>query len=282
MKSLLNDLKKSKSKFLVIFIIVFIGGYTFFFTAGLWMNDPGSASAVTPLNKVVKYQNREISIIKWVYSKDQSLMEVMLDVTNTAFDGIDTYEYSAIDSNKNHLSVEPIIEAADFVVLHISDVPDDFKEISLRMRLPEDASDSESVLKLYTNLNDVEAADAISARSEAEYRVLRVDTMINHYEDEISALEANISDFEEDKKNAKDTIKEFETNYEYLTEEEKSRTDELIRNGELKISETDEKIKKANEEIEELKEKIKNAHMLKTKYEDVEKDNSETKSDDNK
>ena len=79
----------------MLFFCFFIRGYLLFFTSRYWMQTSGGAKRLSPLNQEIDWNDRKVRLLRWEYSPDQKLMEVELAITNTAFDGMDKYQYSA-------------------------------------------------------------------------------------------------------------------------------------------------------------------------------------------
>ena len=252
----MKEKRHHKNAFALIFLIVFFGGYTFFFTSKLWMPTAGDASRLTKLGQDIFWNDRTIRIIRWDYAEKQHTMEVELDISNSSFDGIESYRYTALETNEGELPVTPIIEEMDWVILQIQDVPQKFAEISLRIEMPSD--ETAGMVRLYTNRNDVSHVNNLEVKDKAEYLAMR-------YENEIEGYKQNIEDFgdtiqkSEDRIRAiKKEIEQLKQKEEYQTDEQIKETEEIIGNAENKILEEESDIAVYQSNIEELYERIEN------------------------
>lgn len=260
-----NSKKNLGTLFIVIVIIV---GFITFFTSNLWMPASGNAEKFSPLNKAYIFCERKVTPIRWQYAPSQKMMEVELDIVNEAFDGIDSYSYSAATSEGADLAIKRIVESEDFVVLEISDLPSKWAEVSLHMTLPEDTEQNDgTVLKLYTNINEVEQVQQLEEKSKKDYLIQRMDLTILYYENQIQQLQKDI----EDQKNSQELIKEgilqMERQKAFQTDSEKLATDTLIAGAGLKLTTSEAVVEKDLQDIREYEEKIENAKSKKTLYE---------------
>lgn len=252
----LANRKGTKNLFFVLFFFFFIGGYLLFFTSRYWMQTSGGAKRLSPLNQEIDWNDRKVRLLRWEYSPDQKLMEVELAITNTAFDGMDKYQYSAWESRKGELNVKPVLEDSDWAVVQIRDVPERFGEISFRMEMPED--ENAGMIRMYTNINDVEYTDRIDTKDKKGYQKQRFQTEITAYETEIEDLKKEIRKSEKQIGTITKEIEDMEAKKEYQTDEQKENTDKLISEALEKIDTLKETIAGTYADIEEQEERITN------------------------
>lgn len=250
--------KAKGTYFFYIFIFFFIGGYALFFSSRGWMSTQSLAKKQTELHKEVEWENRKVRIIRWEYSEEQHLMEVELDITNTKYDGIDTYQYSAMETNAGFLKVKPVIEESDWVIVQIHNIPEKWAEVSFRLELPGEAGEASEKLKLYTNINKVTKVNSLEILDRKGYLVKRYDGEIASYEMEIAEMESEIEEKEEKIRNVKLEMKKLEEKKEYQTEEEQENTDQLLSDASVQQTSSEEDIVELKEKIEERKERIEN------------------------
>ena len=89
-------IKNHKNKKLLLFIIIFIGGYFFFFTSNLWYPDDSNSVKATAIFSPKNWNSRDITLLSWDYSESQQMMEVKIEINNTALDGTDQYLYTCL------------------------------------------------------------------------------------------------------------------------------------------------------------------------------------------
>ena len=128
-----RKLKKRNKRYFQRIMITLIAFYAICLTSKMWLKNNYKNIDITPIGSVVSQNNREVTLISWSYCRDERKMEVLLGISNTAYDGNDTYEWSAEDKDAGSLKVTPIIEERNFVVLQLTDLPSRITVISLRM-----------------------------------------------------------------------------------------------------------------------------------------------------
>lgn len=248
--------KGTKNLFFVLFFFFFIGGYLLFFTSRYWMPTSGEAERLSPLNQEIDWNSQKVRLLRWEYSPDQKLMEVELGITNTTFDGVDRYRYSAWESRKGELAVKPVLEDSDWAVVQIRNVPERFGEISFRMEMPE--NENAGMIRMYTNINDVEYTDQINTKDKKGYQKQRFQTEITACEKEIEDLTNGIRKSEMQIETITEEIADMEAKKEYQTDEQKENTDKLINQAKEKIDTIKETIAGTYADIEEQEERITN------------------------
>lgn len=256
-----KGIRKNRSVTILIFLIVFFGGYTFFFSSKLWVDQRGSAKTLTKTGTSFSLNKRDITLLKWDYSEEQLMMEICLEIKNMAFDGYDTYKYETVDSNGNEAVIEKVVETPDLVVLDISGLDKKWTEVSLRVSMPDESEES-GIIRMYTNINDVEKTDHIKMRTKSEYQIERLEINIDTYKETIKEDKKGIEDEKAYQKTVSDEIKRLEDEMKYKTDEQQKETGELITTANTKLSESKEKIKRYEADIKENEEKISNAEEL--------------------
>lgn len=182
--------------FLALITIVYLG----FFTSKLWLPDYSDIKRFTQLNQVLMLDDREITIQRWEYLPSQQRMEIELNVVNKAYDGINDYAFSAITNNNKSLTTNVIANDYGFLVVELDGIPDNWKEISFRMKVnysEENQLENAEVLKMYTNRNDVSRVECLEPKTAESYYKDRVYAMIEEYEQNISTFEDEIETLEE-------------------------------------------------------------------------------------
>lgn len=237
-----------------IFLFLFIGGYIFFFSSKLWMPTAGDAKRVTRIGQEMDWNDRKVKILRWDYSPEQSLMEVELSIVNKKFDGINTYDYTALKPDGSSLAVNVVLEEPDWVILQIEDVPKKFSELALRMEFPD--NEDAGMIKMYTNKNDVRMVDKIKAKDRNGYLKARYEEEISGYNESISDLQQQIQKEQEEIENIKEEITRLDSNREYQTESENEQTDSLVLEAEHNITSLNDTIDSQGQELEEYRERI--------------------------
>ena len=260
--------RRSKSKGLVVLLAVLLGGYACFFSSNLWMPPAGNATKQSALNQEMEWEGRTVTMLRWEYAKEEQKMEVELEIRNTSFDGTDAYSYQAVDAGGRKLTVTPVLEDSDYVVLQLTGISPRWSEVSLRMELPESAGGTEeaSTLRLYTNVVDVQAVEKLPVLTRNGYLMKRLEEQTAHYEEEIQALEQTIHEQEEYQENCEEEVQRLTGNKKYETEEEAAETDRLIQTARQKTEASKETVHQLEKSIAELQEKIEKANEKKAVF----------------
>ena len=254
------NIKNSKNKKLLLFIIIFIGGYFFFFTSNLWYPDDSNSVKATAIFSPKNWNSRDITLLSWDYSESQQMMEVKIEINNTALDGTDQYLYTALERNKGYLDVKPVLETSDFVVLRITDLKRNWKEVSLRIKMPEKAqnkTNTQEELRLYTTKKSVHKIKSIPDLTSEEYQIDRINMRIAMYQDEIDKLNLSIDNLEKDKLAQERDISVLKDKEKYQTDQQKKETAQILSSAETSVKNLENEIAEHKATIEEYNQRIK-------------------------
>lgn len=252
-----KKLRGEKDRYLISLVAVFIIGYTIFFTSKLWMPPDKASIPATEIGTIVEANERRVTLISWNYDDEKRLMEVTIEITNTALDGIERYGWSAIEINKGRLIVEPVIEEDSFVVLRITGVPKKYEEISLRMRIDDETGEEELAdIKLYATKDSVTIDDIGGKLSSKEYKKKACLSKADIYSENIEELEDLIKEEKELIREAEKTIKNLEERKTQQAPSEVIETERSIAEIQNKMQNSQSSISQYESEIAELKEKI--------------------------
>lgn len=206
------------------------------------------------------YEDAEISVNRWEYSEKQHIMEVQLDIKNNSLANNSIFTYDAVERSKGILTVEAVVDEQDFIVLRIKDIPDKWREISLRLQ----KNKSSDPLKLYTNKNSIDYVDSLKNLSELEYRILNIESIISGYQEDIVGLNKKIKKLQDNIDTIQNNISDLEKEKEYQTKQEQTNTDTLISAAESDISNYETEIQECKNTISEYTERIENAEQKKS------------------
>ena len=216
--------------FLVILLLV-AAGYLFFFTSAQTIPGGNSVTA-TKMNQPLTFDDqRTVTLTRWDYSPEQSVMEIEMEIENQSFDGLDNYVFTSLSKNlgQSELTVTPIIAAKDFYVIQLADVPSDWKSISLRIKV--DDPSKTDILKCYANTESVQTVPELHAKTKNEYLRDRLLRKISEYQTEIETLK---SDYELNNQKIaalEDKNHQLEDGKKYQTAEEIEETNREIQSN---------------------------------------------------
>lgn len=260
-----KKLKRRNKRYFQRIMIALIAFYSIFFTSNIWLRSDYSNIDITPIGNVVTGNNREVTLISWNYCSDNKKMEILLGISNTSYDGNDTYTWTAEDRATGSLTVNPIIQTRNFVVLQLVNLPSRISVISLRMDNP-DIKEFET-LRIYGDpKRNITSVSSIQEKTENEYHVQQLQSEINIVTQNIENLQEEINTNQEKIQNLNYAIKEAENDLQYQTTSEIESTNQkisslrsqkkgladIIDNNKSKIQELQQKIENLNQEIKDI------------------------------
>lgn len=260
-----KKLKRRNKRYFQRIMIALIAFYSIFFTSNIWLRSDYSNIDITPIGNVVTGNNREVTLISWNYCSDDKKMEILLGISNTSYDGNDTYTWTAEDRATGSLTVNPVIQTRNFVVLQLVNLPSRISVISLRMDNP-DIKEFET-LRIYGDpKRNITSVSSIQEKTENEYHVQQLQSEINIVTQNIENLQEEINTNQEKIQNLNYAIKEAENDLQYQTTSEIESTNQkisslrsqkkgladIIDNNKSKIQELQQKIENLNQEIKDI------------------------------
>ncbi|NCE98110.1 hypothetical protein [Emergencia sp. 1XD21-10] len=262
-----QKMKRQGNRLLIGFFLLFVFGYTFFFTSTLWLPVSYDNIQVTKVGSSIEANDRKVTLLSWTYDKERHEQEVILDIHNSATDGMDTYSFSVMDKNMGSAEVETVVCDKNFVVLKIKKLHPRWTELSLRIDAAAGREDTEfQRMRLYTSKKEVKVVEEIPSMTEQQYRKLACELRIGFYEKEIYALLEKNAEFDQNIRNAKTRIEDLKAEEKYQTNAEKMETLAQIQEIQAEITDNQSKKDKAAQEMQELKERISLQRELKSTY----------------
>lgn len=252
-----RKLKKRNKRYFQRIMIPLIAFYAICLTSKMWLKNNYKNIDITPIGSVVSQNNREVTLISWSYCRDERKMEVLLGISNTAYDGNDTYEWSAEDKDAGSLKVTPIIEERNFVVLQLTDLPSRITVISLRMDQSK-IQDFETIRLYAAPDRNMKSVADIKVKSKEEYQIQQIQSEIELANETISDLEEEIRKNKSTIRNLNTAINDAESDLQYQTSSEMESTNQKISTLRSQKKNANEAIDTAKNKIQELNEKIEN------------------------
>lgn len=165
-----------------------------------------------------------------------------------------------MERNKGYLEVKPVLETSDFVVLRITNLKRNWKEVSLRIKMPEKAqnkTNTQEELRLYTTKKSVHKIKSIPDLTSEEYQIDRINMRIAMYQDEIDKLNLSIDDLEKDKLAQERDISVLKDKEKYQTDQQKKETAQILSSAETSVKNLENEIAEHKATIEEYNQRIK-------------------------
>ena len=259
-----KQIKKTGNKFLFKFIIIFIVGYTIFFSSKLWMPTTYTGVEITKVGTTIEKNKRRITVASWEYSKEEETFEIITEIDNFSIDGIDKYVWEVLGKGKKYKI--KVKQSNNFYIITVKDVKSDWSEVSLNIDISDKDKGKNSEfepIKIYMNDRNVKYVSKITTHTGLEYQ-------IKAYENEIEIVDSDIEKLNKDKYRINEKIEEAERKIKELNSgdgnlgiADKTELNDKIENintdkENLKgqISEKDEQIKKLKKKKNFLKQKL--------------------------
>ena len=237
--------KKSAGSWILLAILV--GGYLFFFSSQIWMPSSNEYVEPTKLYEVQILEEQQIYVTRWEYSEREKAMQIALELESKSL--IDQkLSFEAVERSAGELKVTAVIEQADHIVFYIEDLPDKWKEVSLRVW----GEDQDSMIRLYTNIDDVvRADDDLPGRDTVRCEVYRLEGQMEYDTYRISEREEEIASLEEENESLQKRISDLKS-AKYPTEEEAQEAGDTVSRAESRIESNNTEIENLRGEIGQL------------------------------
>ncbi len=244
--------QKGSSRGMKIFLFTVAAGYLLFFTSELWFPQSGELVAATPYYQETTYKGYRMYLTQFVYSEEDAAMQVILEMENS--DVLEeTFTYTAVERSLGDLDISVEYADPEYMVLRITDVPSNWKEVSFRVY----AEGDENPAKFYTNRNEVRTVDSLPEKTAAGYRVERLQAQITYDDAQILEKKAKIAELEEENREIADRMESIEQET-YPTEEEAQAARELYDKAANRQESNRKTVQDLQEEIGALEERSEN------------------------
>ena len=161
-----KKIKKGTNAGIQVLLCILAGGYFLFFTSKIWMPNNETLIEPTPLYARQVMNRHEVYLSQWAYSVKDRAMEVIIEIEakDLVSEGI---EFEAVDRTAGKLPIQAVTEHTDYLVLRITNVPEKWKEISIRLWEKEEKN--AKLLRLYTNIEKVDKVAKLPQKEEMDY-----------------------------------------------------------------------------------------------------------------
>lgn len=256
-------LYKNYNKGTVLLIAVIIAGYIFFFLSSLIFHETPVRTYTEP-NIWLNIENGKMMVNSWIYSERQQAFEICCTFEN--YDNVNNlnvksrvnFDYKS--KGTAEISCEVKYHDSDYIVVYVSDVPEDFYCSSLEFYY---GDDSTKISTVYTCVDSVEETDTISTnKTKDDYLVEKVERLIEYNQESIDSKQVSINEINENTDDYREQIEEIENEMAFQVTSEKEISQDRIDDLNTEISKNNEKIFQLNEEIDLLEQEI-------IEYEDI-------------
>ncbi len=222
--------RKKTNRHLIIFLIIFICGYTLFFTSNLWLKIEPKPRYSYTLGTQINKNDRNMSIVDFIYSKDLEMMEIIIEIENLSLDDIDHYKWK-VRIDGSFYDTKVVVDDEDFVVLRVDDV-DEFKEVMLRLELKEEDKDDDidfNKVRFYLNKNEIKRVETIKKeKTKNDYLKQSIRAKIYNNKKNIKLLESENIEIKKLILKAEDKIKKLNHKLKYEAPSEQIETQKSI------------------------------------------------------
>ena len=259
--------KKSRNAKIFICAISIVVVYMFFFTSKTIFHVQGEKKN-TEINSVTEFEQRKVTLAKWVYCKDTQTMEVEFDIVNSNYDGNDQYVFSVVDRKQKIYDFEVLFSNPTMAVLQVHNVQEDFSEMRIQMKVDYGNNNlSTEAGKFYVNNDTVECVNSIvTYHTMEDYYVAKLSRYIDNYNKQIEEITAKMMVEVENEDNCYKQINDLNLQKNYIAGDELNNINTQINEINKKAIEYGKLAYKYNQEIEEIQKKIKDYENIMKLY----------------
>lgn len=261
-------LKKNRNLSMVLFVSTVVIIFIFFFLSKT-LFDRKNELKFTNVNSVITIDKRDITLAKWVYCKETKKMEIEFDIVNTTYDGNDIYDFDVVDRKGNKYHTDVVVTAPTMSVVQVENVPEEFSEMRIAMKVNYTDRKTDEIAKFYTNINQVEKVDEIvTYNSLEEYYVAKLNRYIDNYNSEIADTQKNIDAENKTVDNYNDLISNLNMQKSYAAGDELNSINKQIADTNKLLIASNQKIAGYRNDIINIQRKIDDYESIKKAYED--------------
>ncbi|MDS0528322.1 hypothetical protein NNC19_21785 [Clostridium sp. SHJSY1] len=280
--------KNNKSRFYYVSFVFIILAYFIFFNARNVLPD-SSEIMQTPANQEINVGSSSIKITlnRFEYNQNENFMEVEFKYSNKETIATD-FNFLAKVKTKNdkisEINVNPIINTNNTCILHIENIPKEYKVISLKAyekssQIDTEGSENDSKnqnaskkesysASMYFDYRKIEINNELKVESEKYYMMNIVKNDIENINKEIEVIDEEIKKNLEFVDISNKKIEELNGQVKYQIDKEVAQTKQQIQGYKTKINESIEK----NEELKTTKNsKLEKIKKLNEKLNDISK-----------
>ena len=250
-------MSKIKSTIYWIILVIIVLGYAFFFTSKFLFHEEKSLLYTDLQTEQPLSSEVSLTLQKWIYSPKENLMMVMFSAKNDSLQNLDL-NWSTAERHNNtmlNLETEIIYPFENIVVVNISDVPENFEEISLSLQL--DSEDiATPVVQFCTNKNSVEVVEKIGTYTDIDYRIEYLNIQKSDKEKAVKELSDENQTLLADNVVYRKTMESMIENQRFETIAEIEETDRKIKAYQQQIDSNENIINKNKYKISDLQSEI--------------------------
>lgn len=261
-KQWIEQLHKSRNKGMMKFLLIFFCGQFLFLTSKSWFPNGNDYQMATPMYTEGSAENVTFTLTKWEYSPAERMMELDIGIANNSLDKLEDFEYEAMTRELKKLDIEVIVEAEDFAIVRVENVPKKWKEMIFNIYV-KSSDGNKNQVKFYTNDESVKVKKSIALCTEEQYFKKHMERLISEQNNTIQMYQKDNQDKTKKQEEYAEKILELTESKEFQTEKEQADTDSIIKKayGNIRNLEEEKKtniqnIEECNKKIEVLKKKL--------------------------
>lgn len=239
-----------------IFLIILLVGYVFFFTSNMTIPSKITPkSETTKVNAVTEYMSgRTCQLLSATYDKDQETMEVILHLTNTTYDGVNTYYIAETLNNGStaNLVTKQVLDDPLMTVIRISNLKPNYREMKLmlapKINSLSKVKDDETAFVILNKYNVTKGSVDLT-KNRNDYLAERLNYVLNSYIAHRNELTKKENTILKQIDAAQKQNEELEENKLYMSSRE-------IDNANKQISDNEQSIKTLQEQRTEVRNQI--------------------------
>lgn len=254
-KQWIEQLHKSRNKGMMKFLLIFFCGQFLFLTSKSWFPNGNDYQMATPMYTEKSAENVTFTLTKWEYSPAERMMELDIGIANNSLDKLEDFEYEAMTRELKKLDIEVIVEAEDFAIVRVENIPKKWKEMIFNIYV-KSSDGNKNQVKFYTNDESVKVKKSISLCTEEQYFKKHMELLISEQNKKIQTYQKENQDKTKKQEEYAEKILELTESKEFQTEKEQENTDNIIKKAYGNIRNLEEKKKTNIQNVEECNKKI--------------------------
>lgn len=260
-----HEKKKTRKPIYIVIGVLII--YAFFFTSKLTIPQPiTDKSDVTIIGEEVEYgDNRGATLVSAEYSKEQEMMELVLNLKNDNYDNINDYYYAltAVNEKSDKIKIKEVFNEDLFTVIRLNGVKKNYREIEFliapKLADINEITDDQTAILTLNKYNVTSVSKIKTDKTKTDYLKERLMGMLQQLEARLAKQEDKLEKLEVKKAALGKEIADSEKEQKYMTAEEVQEIIERNQSNRDLIDETTDAIEKQKKKIEKTQAEIKDA-----------------------
>lgn len=257
LKERLLELRKCKSKGIILLSMIFVVGQILFLTSKSWIPNSDYSRVATQIYEE-KGTDIKCKLMRWEYVEADGEMEIEVSIINNSILPIEKYEFDAFDHELTHKNVKILAQGSDYVVARISGISKRWREIAFSIQpIVKEGAEAMEEIRLYANKDSIkEKKNFTEYKRSHGYYLAHLGNLIKEQESLITKYAKSNTENQKKQKEYALKILELKDRMAFQTGEDANHTQSSIDSAETEINTLQKEIDTNNENMKLAREKI--------------------------